>query len=165
MGTAMRRGECHRLDLSDLDLVQATVRLARTKGGGSRYLPLGANLVARLTAYLEYGRPALAERGEPALWVSSQSGRRLALASLHPILKRAARRAALEPLTLHGLRHSCATHLLQAGADLREVQALLGHARIQTTTWYTHLMPLDLMAEYRLTHPRARRQRLPEAYR
>ena len=164
-GTAMRLSECAGLDLADLDLAEQTVRLARVKGGRSRYLPLGQHLVEVIEAYLAHGRPALAARSETALWVSSQGGGRLVSGCFGPILARAARQAEVAPISPHGLRHACATHLLEAGADLREVQELLGHASVQTTMLYTHLFPFDLIAEHQGTHPRAHRMRRKESYR
>lgn len=154
-GLGLRRGECLRLDLADVDRVQALVRLRHTKNRRERHLPLTPRLLAALAVYLERGRPQLARTvEEPALWLSNQ-GRRLSVGRLDQVVSRLARAAGLGVVRPHALRHAFATHLLAGGADLRHVQALLGHVNLVSTQHYTHLQPLEVFAEHQRTHPRA----------
>ncbi|MGE0496165.1 MAG: tyrosine-type recombinase/integrase [Vulcanimicrobiota bacterium] len=145
----LRRGECHRLHLDDLDLRAGTVRVLG-KGGRPRLMPLSPALRPWLEAYLEEGRPRLQPRaGETALWIASHGGQ-LGYASLAVRLRRYAE---LHP---HALRHACATHLLEGGAPLPYVQKLLGHARLGSTQLYTRVSVGELHREFRRCHPRAR---------
>ncbi len=164
-GTGMRREELHGLDLGDLDLVAGQVLVRLGKGAKDRVLPLGPRVLARLEEYVSRVRPELRPRlGENALWVSGshlwgrpEHGARLSYGTLSRVVHRYARRAGLEPFGMHMLRHACATHLLERGADLRAVQELLGHDWLSSTQLYTHIRPIDLEHEHRRTHPRARR--------
>ena len=154
-GLGLRREECRRLELDDLDRAQALVRVRLTKNRRERQLPLAPRLLAALTAYLEQGRPRLVRQAEePALWISNQ-GRRLSVARLDQVVSRTAQAAGLGPVRAHALRHAFATHLLARGADLLHVQALLGHVALVSTQAYTHLQPLEVFAEHERTHPRA----------
>lgn len=153
--TGLRRGECQRLNLADVDLAQGLVAVRRGKGGKDRLLPLIPRLAQSLTRYLTQGRPALAKSPqEPALFVDRQ-GDRLSLASLGLVVKHHARRAELGLVSPHRLRHAFATHLLEGGAELVALQALLGHVRLDTTETYTRVAPQSLVREHRRTHPRA----------
>ena len=107
--------------------------------------------------YLEHERPRLAENVVPAPeWLLlSRRGRRLARERIWELFKKYATRAEIDPdLSPHSLRHSFATHLLAGGADLRQVQEMLGHASIATTQIYTHVDPSRLKAIHRKFHPR-----------
>jgi integrase/recombinase XerD len=134
----------------------------RGKGGKVRLVPLGGYAVAALGAYLVRGRPRLvaAGRGHPAVFCNARGGR-LSRQGAWSILRRAAARAGLpvegaRGVSPHTLRHSCATHLLDGGADIRVVQELLGHASVTTTQVYT-LVTVDRLREvYAVAHPRAR---------
>lgn len=154
-GLGLRREECRRLNLEDLDRVQATLRLRQTKNRRERHLPLTPRLLEALAAYLERGRPRWVRAlDEPALFLSRRKTR-LTVYRIHQIVEEAGRAAGLGRVSPHALRHACATHLLARGADLRHVQALLGHADLATTQLYTHLQPHEVFTEHGRTHPRA----------
>lgn len=158
-GTGLRNGECHRLDLTDVDLRNGALLVRRGKGGHPRQAPVGDSLAAALAAWLERGRPALARPAEPALWVG-RDGRRLGYQSLQLLVLRHAEHVGIRgPVRPHTLRRTFATHLLENGADLRSVQELLGHAFLQTTQRYTALAPVEVFQEHGRTHPRASRSR------
>jgi integrase/recombinase XerD len=157
--TGIRIGEAVGLDLGDLDLDERTVRVLG-KGSKERLVPLGRSAAAALAAYLRDGRLALraaAQRhtGDP-VFLNARGGR-ISRQSCWQIVRRAGERVALgHRLSPHVLRHSCATHMLDRGADLRVVQELLGHASISTTQVYTKVTAARLRAVYDAAHPRAR---------
>lgn len=156
--TGLRRRECQQLDLTDLDLANSQVLVRRGKGGGFRCVPVGEHLAGVLERYLAEGRPHLRPfPEEPALFVTPQTGRRLSCAQLYNVVKRCARSQGLQA-SPHSLRHACASHLLEGGADVRHVQEILGHALVSSTQHYTQLQPLELSREHRHTHPRGRRR-------
>jgi integrase/recombinase XerD len=159
--TGLRRGETIALDVADLDLKRREVRVRCGKGDKARVTPLGDHAVAALRAYLELERPQLvASESVVALFVSTQGkhrGQRLGIRQLALRVIVAARRAGLtRRVATHALRRAVATHLLRAGADLRHVQALLGHACIETTTIYTEVVIDDLARVHARTHPRGK---------
>lgn len=158
-GCGLRRGEAAGLDVSDVDLAGGSLRVRQGKAGKSRLVPLGEHLAAVLDDYLERTRPGFESApGEKALFLSQQ-GLRLGTQSLGIIVRKAASKAGLGRVTPHLLRHACATHLLEAGADIRYIQELLGHEHLSTTQIYTSICPVDVVREHRRTHPRARRQK------
>lgn len=158
-GTGVRRGECAALDLQDLDLARRVLLVRKAKNGEPREQPLGDHLAAVLVRYLEECRPELGPRpGEQALFLN-RHGRRLDFETYSNLVHRNTRRAGLRPLSPHDFRHAFATHVLEGGAEMREVQALLGHRCLVATAVYTHVITDDLIREYRRTHPRARRKR------
>jgi integrase/recombinase XerC len=154
--TGLRVSEASGLDLDDVDLSARMLR-ARGKGRKERIVPFGEEAEAAIREYL----PARAERrgarrddGDP-LFVNSRGGR-LTTRSMARVLKRRLRAAGLpDEISPHALRHTFATHLLQAGADLRAIQELLGHSSLSTTQKYTHLDAAKLRDVYRRAHPRA----------
>jgi integrase/recombinase XerD len=160
-GTGIRIGEAVALDLADLDLDGSLVRVFG-KGSKERVVPLGRAARAVLIEYLRDGRLEVrararrAHNGDP-LFLNAR-GSRLSRQSAWAIVRRAGERVALDDrLSPHVLRHSCATHMLEHGADLRVVQELLGHASISTTQVYTKVTPSHLREQYEKAHPRARR--------
>ena len=127
------------------------------KGRKERLVPVGRHAREAVEAYLVRARPLLASRGrgESALFLN-QRGKPLSRQSAWEIIQRAAARANLEQqISPHTLRHSFATHLLEGGASVRDVQELLGHASVQTTQIYTKITITTLREMYRSAHPRA----------
>lgn len=155
-GAGLRRSEWWQLDLDDVDLASGTLRVRRGKGGRGRCLPLGQSLTEALTRYFEQARPQLAHHlGQRALFLS-KDGTRLGREQLAALLRRYGQPLGLR-LTPHLLRHAFGTHLLEAGADLRHIQALLGHESLESTQLYTHLTSCELAHEFGRCHPRAKR--------
>jgi len=156
-GTGARISEAVGLDVDDLDLVENVVLLTG-KGGKQRRVPVGRFAAEALSAYLVQARPGLvaAGHGSPKLFLNSRGGP-LSRQSAWMVLRTAAERAGLAAgISPHTLRHSFATHLLDGGANERDVQELLGHASITTTQIYT-LVTVDKLREvYAGSHPRAR---------
>jgi integrase/recombinase XerC len=151
--TGCRVGELERLDEDDLDFRAAAARL-RGKGKRERFAPLGSFALKALTDWLP-SRRALAAPGVFALFVN-RTGTRLTARSVARLLAKYIARAGLDGRTSpHTLRHSFATHLLEAGADLRSVQELLGHANLETTQIYTHVTTERMRKVYDATHPRS----------
>ena len=154
-GCGLRAEELVDLDVASLDLDGEQVRV-EGKGGKTRFVPAGEHALAAVRHYLERARHALdAGTGEPALFLS-KSGRRLSTSDVRRRLRTWARSAAAQgAVHPHALRHSFATHLLEGGADLRAIQALLGHSSISTTQVYTRVESARLRAAYERSHPRA----------
>ena len=154
----LRAAELVGLDLDDVDLARRLVRVSG-KGGKERVVPFGREAEKALRSYLPdraawRARPAADGMGEP-LFVNQRGGR-LSDRSLRRILDAAVARIALaQHLHPHSLRHAFATHLLEAGMDLRAIQELLGHASLSTTQRYTHLDLAHLMETYTKAHPKA----------
>jgi integrase/recombinase XerD len=131
--------------------------LAHGKGSKDRLTPLGDAAVIALEDYLRQERPRLAKLAGNSPWVLlSRGGKRLRREAIWELVKRYARRAGVSAdVSPHTLRHSFATHLLAGGADLRQVQELLGHASIATTQIYTHVDQSRLKRVHQQFHPRA----------
>ncbi len=150
-GSGLRVSEA--LDL-DMGRVQGQVLRILGKGGKQRLVPLTQSAEKALASWLEC-RKLFAVEGERAVFVGVR-GKRLNRREAQRIIAELCRRAGLpEVISPHGLRHSFATHLLEAGADLRAVQELLGHARLATTQRYTHLSLAHLMQVYDKAHPKS----------
>lgn len=153
----LRAGETAALDMGDADPAAQFVRVLG-KGRRERVVPFGVPAARALERYLTEGRPGLAraEAPVPALWLGP-SGRRLSVRSIGNILSAAVLRAGqLRQLSPHKLRHACATHLLEGGANVRLVQELLGHESLQTTQVYTQITAARLREVYDASHPRAK---------
>lgn len=157
--TGMRVSEVVALDVNDVDLqdgaVHCTNRIGKTR---ERFIPIYQRAADALRAYLEHSRDKLLRQGdgqEKALFLNHR-GHRLTRQGLWLIIKKYVEDAGItSPVTPHTLRHSFATHLLNGGADVREVQGLLGHANVSTTQVYTHLSQERLREVYDEAHPRA----------
>ena len=162
----LRISELAGAELASLDLARGELRIMG-KGRKERVGLLGGPAVRSLRAYLEDGRPVLLERRPadellPSELFLNHLGGPLGVRGLRYRLDRIRRLAGLPAgITPHTLRHSFATHLLDRGAALRVVQALLGHEHLATTQIYTHVSPTRLRAAYRDAHPRARREPAP----
>jgi len=153
----LRASEALALRIDDVNL-EAGYVTATGKGSRQRLVPMGAQALRWVRLYLRTGRPRLVKRGEPATLFLNRSGRPLSRQSLWGLLKKSARRAGVRAaVSPHTLRHCFASHLLEGGADLRSVQAMLGHADISTTQIYTHLSSSAVRDMYLKFHPRARK--------
>ena len=153
--TGMRATEVVQLEMSAVDLEAGTVRCVG-KGDKERILPLYERALEALRIYLENGRSGLAHgREETALFVNHR-GQRLTRQGLWLIVKEYGEAAGIgHKVTPHVLRHSFATHLLDGGAGLREVQQLLGHSNISSTQVYTKVSTRRKREAYDHSHPRA----------
>lgn len=150
----LRAEEVVNVNVTDVDPDSEHLRV-EGKGSKTRVVPAGEPAWRAIERYLDRGRPALAQEGEPALFVS-KTGKRLSTSDVRRRLNAWVRRAALQGgVSPHTLRHSFATHLLEGGADLRAIQELLGHATISTTQTYTRVESGRLKKVYALAHPRA----------
>jgi integrase/recombinase XerD len=156
--TGLRVSELVKLRLGDLNL-EAGYLVAFGKGKKQRIVPLGEAAVVLLRSYIESARPSFLCEGLTSTVDSvflTRLGRRMTRQGFWKILGAHARVAGIhKPLSPHKLRHSFATHLVERGADLRSVQAMLGHADIGTTEIYTHLSRAHLRSVYDKFHPRA----------
>lgn len=165
-GSGLRVSELASLSLSELDLGSATARV-RGKGSKERLVPLGRKCVAALEAYFEVRsslkHPKTGAVDPRAVFVSAR-GARLGVRAVQLLVHKygalGAGRADLHP---HALRHTCATHLLDGGADLRAIQELLGHSSLSTTQRYTHVSTEHLLRVYDAAHPLAHRGLAPQA--
>lgn len=153
--SGLRNSECVQLRTEDADLTLGVVRVTG-KGEKTRLVPFGEPAEQAILRYKAECRPRLIRPGvnhEGRLFLSN-TGRPLERTGLWHIVKRCARRAGLEKIYPHLIRHSFATHLLGGGADLRAVQEMLGHASVETTEIYTHVDRTDLARVIRTKHPR-----------
>jgi integrase/recombinase XerD len=153
--TGMRASECLGLSLDDVNLTAGYV-VCTGKGRKQRLVPVGGEATQWVRRYLRDVRPRYTGRRDSGRLFVNPRGGRLSRQSLWTIVRQAAIRAGLRHrVSPHVLRHSFASHLLEGGADLRSIQAMLGHADISTTQIYTHLPSAALLQMYRRFHPRA----------
>lgn len=151
-GCGLRISEMTGLDLDDMDLHEGWLRV-RGKRKKERQVPVPRKALAALLEYLEDRR---AKQGEPAVFVNHRGGRLTTRGASGIVKLYSVALAGDSGLHPHSLRHAYATHLLSAGADLRAIQELLGHASLSTTQKYTQLSLTDLMRVYDKAHPRAK---------
>jgi integrase/recombinase XerD len=154
--TGCRASEVSALKLCDVHL-DARHCLCRGKGDKERMVPLGRRAREAIKEYLEHERPKLvAAAGVSPPWLMlSRRGQRLRRERIWELVKKYALRVgAPDSIGPHTLRHSFATHVLSGGADLRQVQEMLGHASIATTQIYTHVDPARLKRVHKQFHPR-----------
>ena len=143
--TAVRRAELCRLKVQDIDSQRMMIRINQGKGGRDREVPLSPKLLETLRVYFRWMQP------QTFLFPGTVKGVRADVPITPNVVwlacRQAAQRAGItKRLSPHSLRHSCASHLLEAGADLRTLQVLLGHSRLEHTLIYLHLSPKHLQA-------------------
>jgi integrase/recombinase XerD len=160
-GAGLRISELVDLDVDDVDLEAGTVLVRSGKGGKGRMVPLGRAALRAVGEYLVRTRPELLRRavrgGDAGALFLNARGRRLGRQGCWKVLKHHADVAGLDRVVSpHTLRHSFATHMLDAGADIRVVQELLGHSSLATTQVYTLVSDRRLQEVYVSAHPRAR---------
>jgi integrase/recombinase XerD len=162
-GCGLRVSELTGLRPSDVDLEAGLVRCTG-KGDKERVVPMGGYAIRAVQRYENDARRRLLRgRRRDELFLNAH-GRPLTRQGVDYILRRRVRAAGIErPVSAHTMRHSFATHMVRAGADLRSVQEMLGHASVATTQVYTHVSVEHLREVFRETHPRARRKRAPAA--
>lgn len=153
--TGLRNSELATLQLEELDWEHHCIRLRRGKGGKSRVVPLGEEAEIWLAEYLERARPAFLRSATQHTLLLNTRGKALTRETLSEVVTRWARKAGLQKaVTPHVLRHCCATHMLKRGAELRYLQAMLGHASVNTTERYTQIEVSDLRKVVLRCHPR-----------
>ena len=154
-GSGIRVSELTGLNVYDVDISNACLRVAG-KGGRERIVPVGRKALDRIQAYRQrlMEKTGIGMEADGPLFLNKNRGR-LSSRSVARILEALVRQCSLAtPISPHGIRHSFATHMLDAGADLRTVQELLGHKSLSTTQKYTHVSIDRLMAAYDRAHPR-----------
>jgi integrase/recombinase XerD len=164
--TGVRAGELMRLRPEDVDTEERLLRVVMGKGRKDRNVPLTRAAARAVEEYLAQGRPALLATAQGRGRRGARAARQLFLADfggrLHNalvgrIIRRWAKKAGIKkPVTCHTFRHSVATQLLRGGADIRHIQVLLGHARLETTERYTRVEVRDLKQVMERAHPRGR---------
>jgi site-specific recombinase XerD len=149
--SGLRRTEISTINVGDLDILSGTVRVFG-KGSKERIVPVGKEALSRLREYLRSrGGP---NDGEPLF--SNLRGARLSSEGVAFVVRRWVKRSSLlKKVTPHVFRHSFATHLLNRGCNIREVQEMLGHADLNTTQIYTHISLQKLQEVYKGAHPRS----------
>lgn len=151
--TGIRSQEALDINVEDIHIQGMWIRV-KGKGGKERVLPFGEKAKKALESYIEWLKANKLYSPERPLFVNFK-GERLSYRSLLRIMKKYQLKTGLfKNLTLHSIRHSFATHMLDSGADLRSIQELLGHSRLSTTQKYTHVSMDKLMETYDKSHPR-----------
>jgi integrase/recombinase XerD len=150
--TGLRRSELVNLAVHDVDLDRGTVRVRRGKGGKDRYVPIGDRACAWIAKYLAEVRPVLRVDDTDTLFLTDY-GERFARHRLSDLVKRCVRHAGIAEGSCHLFRHAMATHMLENGADIRYIQAILGHSELSTTQIYTQVSIVKLKAIHAATHP------------
>ncbi len=155
--TGIRRSEVVRLDVDDLDRERGVLTVRKGKGGKDRVVPVGERAVYWLGKYVEHTRPKLETvASERALFLTGY-GERFSATYLGNWVRNVIEKAKIGHLgSCHLFRHSCATHMLENGADIRFIQQMLGHARLDTTQIYTEVGIVQLREVHARTHPHAR---------
>jgi integrase/recombinase XerD len=152
--TGMRVSELIAVRPNDLHLDEGYLTCVG-KGDKERIVPLGQEAADWVRKYVREGRPRLAKRGSPWLFVNARDGGALSRVGFWKLLKEYGIKAGVtREVSPHVLRHSFATHLLERGADLRSIQMMLGHSDLSTTQIYTHVLEARLRAVYDKFHPR-----------
>ncbi len=155
--SGIRLGELLSLSIHDPDLKDKTLFIRKAKGRKQRIVPLGKNAVFYLIEYLEKIRPRYAARNpkERTLFLDN-SGSPLQPTTLRTAIRGYRIKAGIEKnVSPHTFRRTCATHLLQHGADIRYIQELLGHSSLKVTQMYTRVMPVEVKQTHTKTHPGA----------
>lgn len=154
--TGIRCAELANLTPDDVDTEERVLRVVRGKGRRDRNVPLTRAAAQAIDAYLAEGRGQLVRREKRCLFLQNRGGR-MDSGTLNRLVRQWAQAAGVRKhVTCHTFRHSVATHLLKGRADIRHIQALLGHASLATTQRYTHVEIQDLQEVVRRAHPRGR---------
>jgi integrase/recombinase XerC len=152
--TGVRVSELAGLDMDDVDFGSGVIRVLG-KGAKERLAPIGDKALAAIEAYRQAVTAEIGSDGDAEALFLNKHGRRLTTRSIARVVDKLARACGLSiPISPHAMRHSFATHMLDAGVDLRALQELLGHSSLSTTQRYTHVSIDRLMATYDKAHPR-----------
>lgn len=157
--TGIRVGELEKVTIHHVDLQTQTLQVRHAKGGRPRTVPLGKTATKWLKEYLTQVRPRLAKRRpfERALFLV-RGGKPLMQTMIRCLLQQYRKQVKIKKsVTPHILRHTCATHMMQQGADIRAIQQLLGHVSLKSTTIYTRVVPLEVKATHQQYHPNERK--------
>ena len=155
-GAGLRVAEAASLDVLDVDLKASLVRVRHGKGRKQRIVPFGPPALEALQDWLRI------RGGRTEALFLNRSGTRLSVRSMHRIVRESGVRNGMAGVHPHALRHSCATHMLAGGADLRAIQEQLGHSSLSTTQRYAHVSVEQLISVYRESHPRAEEGKDPK---
>ena len=158
--TAIRANELLSLTVHDVDLANGLIHIRKGKGGVDRVVPLNDQAARFLREYLEHIRPVqIKDKDERTLFLI-KTGQPLTNGALTANLRIYRTQADIEKnVTAHTFRRTCATHMLQQGADIRYIQTLLGHKSLKTTQQYTKVVPVDIKKTHQKTHPNQRKER------
>lgn len=160
--TGIRRSEVVRLDVDDLDRDRGVLTVRKGKGGKDRVVPVGERAVYWLGKYLDHTRPKLETPATDRALFLTGYGERFSSTYLGNWVRSVIEKADIGHLgSCHLFRHSCATHMLENGADIRFIQQMLGHARLDTTQIYTEVGILQLREVHARTHPHAKLNNMP----
>ena len=159
--TGMRIGELVNVEVYHVDLKDQVIYIRKGKGKKQRVVPLGKTACHWLWEYLEKIRPHYAKKNpkERRLFLTN-SGRLLTGNNIRAFLRYYCKKAGInKTISPHTFRRTCATHLIQQGADIRYVQQLLGHTYLKTTQYYTKVLPVEVKATHNKTHPNVKCKR------
>jgi integrase/recombinase XerD len=155
--TGLRLSEIARLEVADLDLLEGTLLVRNGKGQRDRMVPVTGRAAVALDEYVRDARPLIARDHRQQALFLAWTGARLSPVTIGVIVRAKGEAAGIrQRISPHVLRHTCATHLLRGGADVRHVQELLGHRSIDSTVRYTRVAIRDLVAMIERAHPRER---------
>jgi len=158
--SGIRRKELCDLDLYDINLKDKSMHIRTPKNRKDRIVPIGDKAKQAIENYLLTSRVELTKNIRERAVFLSYAGKRITKETLNYIVKTYSKKMRLDRnITPHCLRHSCATHLLQNGSDLKIIQILLGHSRISSTEIYTRIVPEDLRMMMLKCHPRGRKKK------
>ncbi len=155
--TGVRVSELVSVKIVDIDFEAGYIRVLG-KGSKERIIPIGTYALEAIENYINNGRRKLSKGERGGYLFLNLRGKPLTRQGCWKLIKTYAKEAGIKEISPHALRHSFATNLLQAGADLRSVQEMLGHADISTTQIYTHVSREHLKEVYMMNHPRAKRR-------
>mgnify|MGYP000678171646 CR=1 FL=1 len=154
-GIGLRVGEIVKLAVTDVDMREGKIFIRQAKGRKDRIVPIGKNALSLLKKYIEYGRNYLEKITDREILFLSGKGKRITVNDVAKALKKRAK--TLYPdlrIYPHMLRHSFATHMLEAGAGIKHIKDILGHNSIETTVIYTHFNSQSLKKILKMFHPR-----------
>lgn len=152
--TGIRRTELRNLDIDDVDIAAGLLWIHHGKGDKGRIVPITKSALSWLRRYLKETRPQLIRDMSCRALFISKGGGRMGEGYLSGLSKKLREITGIRPISAHVMRHSCATHLMEAGVPLPYIQVFLGHSNIRSTEFYLHVTAIELKEKYNLAHPR-----------